>query len=71
MSVKQSFTDIRPWGALIKTAVKARPSIYDVNENEISRVQKDVSDDASLTDKSRAALLASLDSIQKISGDAA
>lgn len=71
MSVKQSFTDIRPWGALIKTAVKAKPSIYDVNEFEISRIRKDVSDDESLTDKSRAALLASLDSIQKISGDAA
>jgi len=68
-AVKQSFSDIRPWGTMLKTMTQKasdadRERLLAANDREISRVRADVSEDKSITDKARATLIKSLDSIR-------
>lgn len=62
----QSFTDIRPWGSLMKAEVKKRPEIYAVNVNEIDRIMKDTKDDITLSEKVRDNLVNSIKSIEQV-----
>jgi len=68
-AVKQTFTDIRPWGTMLKTMVgkasdheKAR--LIKANDAEIDRVREEVAEDGSLHIKTRNTLINSIDSIR-------
>ena len=66
--VKQTFSDIRPWGTMLKNMIhkangNAKAKLIKANEAEIERVRSDVQIDQSLTEKARNTLSASLESI--------
>lgn len=68
-AVKQTFTDIRPWGTMLKTMVSKatdsdKPRLLAANEKEIDRVREEVSEDGSLHIKTRNTLIKSIDSIR-------
>jgi len=64
MSVIQSFSDIKPWGMMLKNRISKDPSLYEPNQEEIARVVRDVNDDQSITEKQRLNLLGSLESLK-------
>ena len=65
-SLVQSFTDIRPWGSLMKAEVKKNPEVYATNADEIDRIMSDVKDDVTLSQKQKDALTNSIKSIEQI-----
>jgi len=73
-SVGRTFTDLRPWGMLIKkqlTDSKQAARLYEANKPEIERIQKDVNDDQSITKKAKENLLNSIDSLRQIAEEKA
>lgn len=62
-SLIQEFSEIKPWGVMIKSRVKKMPELKDSNRQEIARIRKDVSDTEDITDRAKAALLHSIDTI--------
>ena len=63
MGVIQEFSEIKPWGAMIKSRIKKMPQLKEPNRQEIARIRKDVSDTEDITDRAKAALLHSIDTI--------
>ena len=62
-AVLQEFSEIKPWGAMIKTQIKFKPELVEPNKPEISRIRKDVADTDGLTPRARTGLLNSIDGI--------
>lgn len=62
-AVLQAFTEIKPWGMMMKNRISKNPEIYEANRLEIERVIRDVKVDPKLTDKAKANLLSSLESL--------
>jgi hypothetical protein len=63
MGVIQEFSEIKPWGVMIKNRIKKMPQLKESNRQEIARIRKDVSDTEDITDRAKAALLHSIDTI--------
>lgn len=63
MGVIQEFSEIKPWGVMIKNRIKKMPQLKETNRQEIGRIRKDVSDTEDITDRAKAALLHSIDTI--------
>ena len=66
MGLVQSFTDLRPWGVLIKNEIKKNPKVYPQNLLEIHRITKAVEDDLSLSERQKDNLQNSLRSIEAV-----
>jgi len=62
-SVIQSFTEIKPWGMMMKNRLSKNPDLYETNRLEIERVIRDVKVDPQLTEKARTNLLTSLENL--------
>ena len=63
MSVIQAFTEVKPWGMMLKNRIAKNPDLYEPNRLEVERVIRDVKVDPRLTDKAKESLLNSLESL--------
>jgi len=62
-AVLQAFTEIKPWGMMLKNRLSKNPELYETNRLEIERVIRDVKVDPQLTEKARTNLLTSLENL--------
>lgn len=62
-AVIQAFTEIKPWGMMLKNRLGKNPELYESNRLEIERVIRDVKVDPKLTEKARTNLLTSLENL--------
>ena len=62
-AVLQAFTEIKPWGMMLKNRISKSPELYEANRLEIERVIRDVKVDPKLTEKARTNLLTSLENL--------
>jgi hypothetical protein len=64
-TVVNSFTDVRGWGLALKKKASNDHSVMDSIENtsEVNRIRRGVEDDQTLTEKAKANLLKSIDSL--------
>ncbi|NDB02612.1 MAG: hypothetical protein EBY38_02940 [Flavobacteriaceae bacterium] len=62
-AVLQAFTEIKPWGMMLKNRLSKTPELYEANRLEIERVIRDVKVDPQLTEKARTNLLTSLENL--------
>lgn len=63
LAVLQAFTEIKPWGMMLKNKLNKTPELYETNRLEIERVIRDVKVDPQLTEKARTNLLTSLENL--------
>jgi hypothetical protein len=62
-SLIQAFTEIKPWGMMMKNRLSKNPDLYEANRLEIERVMRDVKVDPNLSDKAKSNLLNSLEKL--------
>ncbi len=63
MGLIQEFSEIKPWGAMIKSRIKKMPELKEPNRQEIERIRKDVSDTQDMNDRAKAAMLTSINGL--------
>ena len=64
MSVIQAFSEVKPWGMMLKNRIAKNQDLYEPNRQEIERVIRDEKVDPKLTEKAKANLLNSLESLK-------